>query len=92
MQRHVDESNGDSSSDEGTKNTGSVEKSIEYSILQQILYKNKKHELPCSRIDRISDVTAGQILRSASFLTGTILLSGAALFFLAPDYVTTKLS
>ncbi|HHK9499577.1 TPA: hypothetical protein ACQZF1_005673, partial [Escherichia coli] len=67
MQRHVDESNGDSSSDEGTKNTGSVEKSIEYSILQQILYKNKKHELPCSRIDRISDVTAGQILRSASF-------------------------
>lgn len=29
MQRHVDESNGDSSSDEGTKNTGSVEKSME---------------------------------------------------------------
>lgn len=92
MQRHVDESNVGSSSDEGEKNTSAVEKSIEYSILQQILYKNKKHELPCSRIDRISDVTVGQILRSASFLTGTVLLSGAALFFLAPGYVTTKLS
>lgn len=92
MQRHVDESNAGSTSDEGEKNTGTVEKSIEYSILQQILYKNKKHELPCSRIDRISDVTVGQIFRSASFLTGTVLLSGAALFFLAPDYVTTKLS
>ncbi|MEB6617821.1 hypothetical protein MXL95_22765 [Escherichia coli] len=92
MQRHVDESNAGSTSDEGEKNTGTVEKSIEYSILQQILYKNKKHELPCSRIDRISDVTVGQIFRSASFLTGTVLLSGAALFFLAPDYVTAKLS
>ena len=46
MQRHVDESNGDSSSDEGTKNTGSVEKSIEYSILQQILYKIKSMSFP----------------------------------------------
>ncbi len=49
MQRHVDESNAGSTIDEGEKNTGTVEKSIEYSILQQILYKNKKHELPCSR-------------------------------------------
>ena len=39
----MDESNGDSSSDEGTKNTGSVEKSIEYSILQQNTLQNKKH-------------------------------------------------
>lgn len=48
MQRHVDESNAGSTSDEGEKNTGTVEKSIEYSILQQILYANSllPHRFP----------------------------------------------
>lgn len=80
------------STEDEKKTTISVEKSIEYSILQQILYKNKKHELPHSRIDRISGVTVGQIAQSAMLLAGTMLLSGIALFFLAPDYITQKLS
>ncbi|QWT43222.1 hypothetical protein KNV89_19635 [Dickeya dadantii] len=74
------------------KSATTEEKSIEYSILQQILYKNKKNELPYSRIERISGVTVGQTLKSATVLTGTMLLAGVALFFLVPDYVTAKLS
>lgn len=77
---------------EDEKNEVTSEKSIEYSILQQILYKNKKNELPYSRIERISGVTLKQILRSAALLTMTMLLAGVALFFLAPDYVTARLS
>lgn len=95
MQKYADDSNTsnvEGNAGEEKKTPNSIEKSIEYSILQQILYKNKKHELPHSRIDRISSVTAGQILQSAAVLTGTILLTGIALFFLAPDYVTAKLS
>lgn len=78
--------------DEVEKKTETSEKSIEYSILQQILYKNKKNELPYSRIERISSVTMGQILNSAALLTLTTMLAGVALFFLAPDYITAKLS
>lgn len=74
------------------QNAETSEKSIEYSILQQILYKNKKNELPYSRIERISGVTAEQILKSAALLTLTMMLAGIALFFLAPDYITAKLS
>lgn len=79
-------------SEEVEKIAETSEKSIEYSILQQILYKNKKNELPYSRIERISGVTAGQILKSAALLTLTMMLAGVALFFLAPDYVTARLS
>lgn len=77
---------------ENGKNEATSEKSIEYSILQQILYKNKKNELPYSRIERISGVTIEQILKSAALLTMTMMLAGIALFFLAPDYLTAKLS
>lgn len=77
---------------EDGKNEVTSEKSIEYSILQQILYKNKKNELPYSRIERISGVTIEQILKSAALLTLTMMLAGVALFFLAPDYLTAKLS
>lgn len=79
-------------SEEVEKNAETSDKSIEYSILQQILYKNKKNELPYSRIERISGVTAEQILKSAALLTLTMMLAGVALFFLAPDYITAKLS
>ncbi|MFW7199410.1 hypothetical protein [Enterobacter sp. BNK-16] len=79
-------------SEEVEKNAETSEKSIEYSILQQILYKNKKNELPYSRIERISGVTAKQILKSASLLTLTMMLAGVALFFLAPDYITARLT
>lgn len=78
--------------EEVEKNEETSEKSIEYSILQQILYKNKKNELPYSRIERISGVTAEQILKSAALLTLTMMLAGVAFFFLAPDYITSKLS
>lgn len=79
-------------SEEVDKNAETSVKSIEYSILQQILYKNKKNELPYSRIERISGVTAEQIVKSATLLTLTMMLAGVALFFLAPDYITAKLS
>ncbi|QOV70877.1 hypothetical protein [Citrobacter sp. BDA59-3] len=95
MQNYADDANTSSaegSKEEEKKTISSVEKSIEYSILQQILYKNKKHELPYSRIDRISCVTVEQIAQSATLLTGIMLLTGIALFFLAPHYVTAKLS
>lgn len=77
---------------EDGKNEVTSEKSIEYSILQQILYKNKKNELPYSRIERISGVTIEQILKSAALLTLTMMLASVALFFLAPSYLTAKLS
>lgn len=95
MQRAVSEKEAQpekGKSEEVEKNAETSEKSIEYSILQQILYKNKKNELPYSRIERISGVTAEQILKSASLLTLTMMLAGVALFFLAPDYITARLT
>ncbi|MBN3228005.1 hypothetical protein [Pectobacterium brasiliense] len=55
------------------------EKSIEYSILQQILYAEKKSKLPHSRIERIGDRTARQLLHTSIMLlisiVGTVLSS-----------------
>ncbi|HGE5738536.1 TPA: pcar, partial [Escherichia coli] len=48
--------------DDNEKKAGKAEeKTIEYSILQQLLYKEKKSVLPYSRLERISDVSACQI-------------------------------
>ncbi|GKW27539.1 hypothetical protein AB6D34_14025 [Pectobacterium brasiliense] len=74
------------------KDIATTEKSIEYSILQQILYKNKKDELPYSRIERISGVTEWQVAKSASTLTCIFSMVALSLFCLVPDYVTAKLS
>lgn len=68
------------------------EKSIEYSILQQILYKARKSDLPYSRIDRIADFTSAQVLAKALYLLGLMVscLSGVMLLF--PHYFRKKLS
>ena len=62
------------------------EKSIEYSILQQLLYKARKSELPYSRIERIADVTPSQVRYMARDLMATLVSSVAGLVFLFPNY------
>ncbi|HDL6991988.1 TPA: pcar [Yersinia enterocolitica] len=74
------------------KKANAEEKTIEYSILQQILYKNKKSELPHSRIERISGITTEQILRSSFVLAAIVFLTILTLLFVFPAYITTKLS
>lgn len=46
----------------------SKEQSIEYSILQQILYKVDKGTLPDSRVERIHTRSVGQILITSCLL------------------------
>ncbi|WP_217480843.1 YobI family P-loop NTPase [Enterobacter chuandaensis] len=68
------------------------EKTIEYSILQQLLYKEKKSALPYSRLERISDVSARQIAMMAASLLLILALTATGLLFLFPDYIRAKLS
>lgn len=68
------------------------EKTIEYSILQQLLYKEKKCALPYSRLERISDVSARQIAMMAASLLFILALTSTGLLFLFPDYIRAKLS
>lgn len=68
------------------------EKSLEYSILQQILYKAKKNELPYSRIERIADIVPVQIFKMALNLFATVGTGLIGLFLLFPNYYGTKLS
>lgn len=68
------------------------EKTIEYSILQQLLYKEKKSVLPYSRLERISDVSAQQLAVMAASLLLILALTVTGLLFLFPEYICTKLS
>lgn len=68
------------------------EKTIEYSILQQLLYKEKKSVLPYSRLERISDVSAHQIAMMAASLLLILALTITGLLFLFPDYIRAKLT
>lgn len=68
------------------------EKTIEYSILQQLLYKEKKSVLPYSRLERISDVSGRQIVAMAASLLLILMSAVTGLLFLFPDYIRTKLS
>ncbi|MEJ5074351.1 pcar [Enterobacter ludwigii] len=68
------------------------EKTIEYSILQQLLYKEKKSVLPYSRLERISDVSGCQIVAMAASLLLILMSAVTGLLFLFPDYIRTKLS
>lgn len=74
------------------KTTKAEEKTIEYSILQQLLYKEKKSVLPYSRLERISDVSANQIAMMAASLLLILALTATGLLFLFPDYIRAKLS
>lgn len=68
------------------------EKTIEYSILQQLLYKEKKSVLPYSRLERISDVSGRQLVAMAASLLLILTSTATGLLFLFPDYIRTKLS
>lgn len=74
------------------KKAAAEEKSIEYSILQQLLYKEKKSALPYSRIERISDITSFQVASVAMnlFIILSVMLVGLLCLF--PEYVRNKLS
>ncbi|MCO5784235.1 pcar [Citrobacter meridianamericanus] len=88
---HVGESKSDSDGHD-KKSTKAEEKTIEYSILQQLLYKEKKSVLPYSRLERISDVSTRQIAMMAASLLFILALTVTGLLFLFPDYICTKLS
>jgi len=75
-----------------TEKKAKQEKSIEYSILQQILYKARKSDLPYSRIERIADVTPSQMRKMALGLLATLGCGLSGLIFLFPDYFRNKLS
>ncbi|MBY7256610.1 pcar [Escherichia coli] len=79
--------------DENEKKAGKAEeKTIEYSILQQLLYKEKKSVLPYSRLERISDVSACQIAKMTASLLFILASTVTGLLFLFPDYIRAKLS
>ncbi|EQB98927.1 P-loop NTPase fold protein [Photorhabdus temperata] len=65
----------------------SKEQSIEYSILQQILYKVDKGSLPDSRVERIHTRTWHQILRTSSFLFIILSLVFINSMLLFPDNI-----
>lgn len=74
------------------KKAAAEEKTIEYSILQQLLYKEKKSALPYSRIERIADITSFQIAAIAGHLLLILSITLAGLFCLFPEYIQKKLS
>lgn len=94
MQRVPDQKTDTVSKDEDNSEAGNKggEKTIEYSILQQLLYKEKKSSLPYSRIERISDITSRQVAGMAGNLMLMIVLVMTGLLFLFPDYISTKLT
>lgn len=74
------------------KKAAAEEKTIEYSVLQQLLYKEKKSALPYSRIERISDITSFQVAAVAVNLLIILSVMLTGLLCLFPDYVVKKLS
>lgn len=80
------------SGNKSDKKAKQQEKSIEYSVLQQILYKARKSELPYSRIERIADVTPSQTRNMALSLLATVGFGLSGLVFLFPDYFRKKLA
>lgn len=74
------------------KKVAAEEKTIAYSILQQLLYKEKKSALPYSRIERISDIASFQVAAIAGQLLLVLSLTVAGLLCLFPDSVRNRLS
>ncbi|HGS7288977.1 pcar [Klebsiella pneumoniae] len=90
-----DNGTGDDKSDSDNndkKAAKAEEKTIEYSILQQLLYKEKKSALPYSRLERISDVSAPQVAMMAAGVLLIIAFAAIGLLFLFPDYIRIKLT
>ncbi|MDO8235840.1 hypothetical protein Q5738_19990 [Citrobacter werkmanii] len=80
--------------DEALKTSESLskEQSIEYSILQQILYKVDKGSLPDSRVERINTKSRCQILQTSVsvFIMLVLALFNSALLF--PETIFTALA
>ncbi|WP_261641056.1 pcar [Erwinia mallotivora] len=74
------------------KKTAAEEKTIEYSILQQLLYKENKSALPYSRIERIADITSSQVAATAGHLLLILSAMLTCTLCLFPKYIQTKLS
>lgn len=70
----------------------SKEQSIEYSILQQILYKVDKGSLPDSRVERIHTRNWWRILGTTSVLFFTLMLIFINTTLLFPDKIISVLS
>lgn len=80
--------------DETLKSSESLskEQSIEYSILQQILYKVDKGTLPDSRVERIHTRSVGQILTTSCLLFFILALAIAVTTLLIPQKIVSTFS
>ncbi|MFP2405421.1 hypothetical protein ACLEVJ_21175 [Enterobacter ludwigii] len=80
--------------DETLKSSESLskEQSIEYSILQQILYKVDKGSLPDSRVERIHTRSVRQILTTSFFLFCILILAIVDATLLFPQKIVSTFS
>lgn len=80
--------------DETLKSSESLskEQSIEYSILQQILYKVDKGTLPDSRVERIHTRSVGQILITSCLLFFVLILTIVVTTLLFPQKIINTFS
>ncbi|MFJ5334874.1 P-loop NTPase fold protein [Pectobacterium sp. CHL-2024] len=80
--------------DETLKSSESLskEQSIEYSILQQILYKVDKGTLPDSRVERIHTRSVGQILTTSCLLFFVLALAIVVTTLLFPQKIVSTFS
>ena len=74
-----------SNSKESTQEKESINHLIEYSILQQIIYKEKSHKLRQSRLKRIQNIKWGKALFVGALLV-TSIIAGIVLF--KPDFLS----
>lgn len=91
---HVTISLANFETDETLKSSESLskEQSIEYSILQQILYKVDKSTLPDSRVERIHTRSVGQILTTSCLLFFVLALAIVVTTLLLPQKIVSTFS
>ena len=91
---HVTISLANFETDETLKSSESLskEQSIEYSILQQILYKVDKGTLPDSRVERIHTRSVGQILTTSCLLFFVLALAIVVTTLLFPQKIVSTFS
>ncbi|MBQ4083027.1 MAG: hypothetical protein IJC77_02005 [Bacteroidaceae bacterium] len=77
-----------SNSKESTQEKESINHLIEYSILQQIIYKEKSHKLRQSRLKRIQNIKWGKALFVGALLV-TSIIAGIVLF--KPDFLMVEI-
>ncbi|CAI0772795.1 YobI family P-loop NTPase [Serratia grimesii] len=65
---------------------------VEFSILQQIIYNEKKTRLPFSRLDRIDNGNLFNTIRTTLYVLLILLSISICFMFILPEWVTIKLS